>query len=148
MKSLRDELFARYRAAAGDSDPYGLEFHIFEAERALRSLEAFVQHSSIRSQEDLEPLDSDEDALQVLEREGNLLDTVIVGDHYMNLLFNSDPEGLSEDEVKLLDEQVAAWQSLAPSSHLVFAVQEWDLMSRCSLTGLMSRCVELSVYAY
>jgi hypothetical protein len=49
IHSLIQETHARYRALEPDATEYGLDYHLFEVERALRNLEAYTRSLSAQT---------------------------------------------------------------------------------------------------
>jgi len=49
IHSLIQETHARYRALEPDATEYGLDYHLFEVERALRNLESYTRSLSAQS---------------------------------------------------------------------------------------------------
>jgi hypothetical protein len=62
-----------------------------------------------------------------------------VCEHYAPYLINDDPQGLSEEEIKRIDDYLSRNK---PYSHLDCEFEEGNFR-RCEITGLFANCMTL-----
>ena len=76
----------------------------------------------------------------------DLVHTETIGQHFMPALHNDDHTGLSDDDSK----QLIDWERSLTAEIGVFTLQEKSYetdFALCEITGLMSDCIEIEIYA-